>query len=298
MKQKEKVPSRELGLDIALIYARYLFNTDHLHYGLWTDGLAIEPGNLRQAQENYCDMIVAQIPPGVKTILDVGAGTGALAHRLIAEGYTVDCVSPSPFLTARARAVLGETPQIFECRYEDMVNDKRYDLVLFSESFQYIKLEQSLAISHEHLNPGGHILVSDFFRNDNVGKSPMGGGHSLAAFRDEIARHPLHVLVDKDITPQTAPNLDLVADLTENVMAPTVDRVAYYLENNHRFLHWLLLKVIFRKTIARAREKYLTGKRRGANFLIFKSYRVVLCQDCQESSVGAANARKGVPVAA
>lgn len=31
--------SRELGLDLALILARYLWKTDHLHYGYWTAGM-------------------------------------------------------------------------------------------------------------------------------------------------------------------------------------------------------------------------------------------------------------------
>jgi len=71
--------SRELGLDLAAIAARYLFGTDHLHYGLWTEGLPVHMNNLLKAQEQYADMLLATIPEGTKTILDVGTGTGILA---------------------------------------------------------------------------------------------------------------------------------------------------------------------------------------------------------------------------
>ena len=277
MKRNKTASTRDLGLDIALIAANYLFKTDHLHYGFWPADLAPEMINLKEAQENYADFVVCHIPSGVKTILDVGSGTGALAKRLIAAGYDVECVSPSPFLTERIRTLIGNTPRIFECKYEEVVTDKRYDLILFSESFQYIKLEKSLSLSNELLQPGGHILISDFFRNETPESGPFGGGHPFVEFQRLIATYPLKMLVDKDITAQTAPNLDMVADCVDRVIAPIKDRLFNYASQVYPF-PFRVAKWVFRKPLAHAEEKYFTGKRRGAAFCRYKTYRLMLFQ--------------------
>jgi SAM-dependent methyltransferase len=278
MKPSGTASTRELGLDLALIAAKYLINTDHLHYGYWSNGLQPEIGNLRRAQEDYADLLLSQIPPGVRTILDVGMGTGAFTQRLLAEGYVVDCVSPSAYLTERARTLLCDGVCIFECRYEDLKTQKRYDLILFSESFQYIHLPSALAVTQEHLQPGGHLLICDFFRRDTPERGPFGGGHPWKEFQRQIAEYPLENRVDRDITPETAPNLDLTADFVHRVVAPVKDQVFAFLDTRYplpvRMVRWL-----FRKSLRRAEEKYFSGKRSGANFQIYKTYRLLLFQN-------------------
>lgn len=269
------VGSRELGLDLAQIAARYLFHTDHLHYGYWPKDLPVEMTNLKQAQENYVNLIVGTIPAGVHTILDVGAGTGALAKHLQGKGYQVDCVSPSPHLTEKIRANLGDAQQIFESTYEDLRTDRRYDMILFSESFQYIALDKSLALSVQYMNPGGYILISDYFRNDTPDKGPFGGGHHLSAFRRELERQPLTQLVDEDITPQTAPNLDLVADMVLNAVIPMKNLLFQFAACKYPY-PYRLLTWMFRKPLAHFDTKYLGGKRSGANFQVYKTYRLLL----------------------
>ncbi|MBC7806187.1 MAG: methyltransferase domain-containing protein [Akkermansiaceae bacterium] len=267
--------SHELGLDLAAIAARYLFETDHLHYGLWTEDLPVHMKNLHKAQEQYSDLIVSTIPDGTKTILDVGTGTGALARRLMDAGYSVDCVSPSPYLTERARANVGTDAQIFECKFEDLVTDKRYDLILFSESFQYIPLNRSLVLSQEYLNTGGHVLICDYFRNDTPDKGPFGGGHHLKDFRKELESSALTPLLDRDITPLTAPNLDLVADMNDKVVAPMKAQLFAFARVKYPF--WFKLTTsIFKKPLAHFDTKYMGGKRSGKNFQVYKSYRLLL----------------------
>lgn len=281
-KRKNTASTRDLGLVVAEIVARYLFKTEHLHYGYWPADLPVEMGNLRQAQENYTEMILGRIPQGVRTILDVGTGVGALAKRLLAEGYAVDCVSPSPSLTRRARALLGDEQQIFECRYEDLKTDRRYDLILFSESFQYLQMDEALPLSETLLSGEGYLLISDFFRRDTPDRGPFGGGHPLAEFQRRIAARPLRALVDEDITPEIAPNLDLVADFTQQVVAPVKDELLGNLSGRHPLL-MRVLKRVFRRHLREADEKYFSGKRSGANFQIYKSYRLLLLQHCEET---------------
>ena len=38
---KEKVSSKEVGLEIGLVISRFLYKTEHLHYGYWPEDLEI-----------------------------------------------------------------------------------------------------------------------------------------------------------------------------------------------------------------------------------------------------------------
>ena len=75
-----KVSSKEVGLEIGLVLGRFLFNTEHLHYGYWPKELPIEPSNLKEAQDLHSKLILDAIPDGVQTNLDVGSGSGGLAE--------------------------------------------------------------------------------------------------------------------------------------------------------------------------------------------------------------------------
>ncbi|MCP4754351.1 MAG: class I SAM-dependent methyltransferase [Proteobacteria bacterium] len=275
MKKKKKVDFKEIGLDIGLILAKQFFKTEYLHYGYWTDDLKVETANVYRAQENYADFIAARIPEGTKTILDVGCGAGKFAEKLLDLGYEVDCVSPSPNLTKHVRKLIGDRCEIFECGYEDLTTEKKYDMVLFSESFQYISLEQSLPQSLKFLKDNGHILICDFFRRDVEGTSPIGGGHDLKKFYDCISQYPLNTLHDIDITKETAPSLDIVDDFLTNAMHPIYDLIFYVLDNNYprisRFIKWK-----FSKRIEKINYKYLQRKTNAGSFAHFKSYHFLL----------------------
>src|SRR5687767_14322449 len=82
--------------------------------------------------------MAAMIPQGTRSILDVGSGTGSNARDLLDQGYTVDCVCPSPRLNVIAREKLQASAAIFECRFEDFTSYRKYDLILCCESFHYV----------------------------------------------------------------------------------------------------------------------------------------------------------------
>lgn len=277
MARNKKSGYKDVGLEIALIFARYFLRTDYLHYGYWTEGLAVEPDNLLCAQQNYCDLLISRIPPGTRRILDVGCGTGKFAHELQQRGYCVDCVSPNAMLTTHARRRLGADQVIFECLFENLQTDQRYDLILFSESFQYIPLEQAFQKSQDILTDDGHLLICDFFRADIAEPSPLGGGHKLPALYEGLKQHHFDLLEDKDITTQTAPNLDLVRDLLNQVAFPVSSSLQNALQQKHPTL-FKILAWVFQKRIGRIRRRYAQNSRNGANFARFKSYRLLLCQ--------------------
>ena len=70
-----KVELKEVGLDIGLAFSKHFYKTDYLHYGYWPQGLPVEPANVFEAQENYANFLLKNIPEGVSSILDVGCGS-------------------------------------------------------------------------------------------------------------------------------------------------------------------------------------------------------------------------------
>ena len=144
MNSKTTVSSRRVGLDIGLAIGRFFLNTEDLHYGFWPIGKTANIQNLAEAQEAHSKLIIDNIPENTKRILDVGSGSGNLALKLINREYQVDCVIPSTFLAEQVQEKLGDRSTIHICKFEQVNEIEKYDLILFSESFQYVKLGESL----------------------------------------------------------------------------------------------------------------------------------------------------------
>lgn len=275
MSVKNKVSSQRVGLDIGLAIGRFFLNTEDLHYGYWPKGKTATIQNFAEAQKAHSKLIIDHIPDGTQRILDVGSGSGNLALKLINKGFQVDCVIPSEFLAEQVQAKLGNQSTIHICGFEDVPESEKYDLILFSESFQYVKLGESMVKIMTMLNPGGHLLICDFFRRDVLGKSPMGGGHSWQGFQDIITKHPLKMVTDLDITKETAPTIDLLAKFNADVVTPISEMSGEYLIDHYpritRLLQWK-----FKKRIEKISRIYLSGAVNGYSFKQFKEYHLLV----------------------
>lgn len=275
MAKTKKIDSKEVGLDIGLNLFRFFFDSEYMHYGYWEPGMEVKAVNLKKAQENYTRYLFSHIPKGVKSILDVGCGSGKVAEELVQAGYRVSCVSPPSMLTSRAAERLDGMAEVAQSTFEGYSGGGKFDLILFSESYQYIDLEKGFRQSFDLLNPGGTMLLCDFFQTDAEGVSPLGGGHRLAEFYRVLSEQPFTTVKDLDITDYTAPTMTLVNQLTMEVALPSILLLAQLAQDRYplayRFLTWRM-----RKKIEKNRKKHFEGRRNAENFKKFKSYRLVL----------------------
>ena len=275
MAKKNKVSSQKIGLDIGLVIGRFFMGSEDLHYGYWPNGKDASVQNFAHAQDSHSELIMNQIPENINYILDVGGGSGNLALKLINNGYRVDCVIPSAFLAEQAKTKLGNESVIHICGFEQMPSTKTYDLIIFSESFQYVKMKKSLQKIEKMTSPNGHLLICDFFRRDLPEKSPIGGGHSWQGFKDTISTLPFQQVTDLDISLETAPTIDLLDQFCQDVLMPISEMSGSYLQYNYPYLT-ALLNWKLKKRIEKIRRTYLSGELNGESFKKFKTYRLLL----------------------
>ena len=278
MEPNNGLPSREFGMAMGLILGRFCLKMEDLHYGYWTDDLPVDIQNLPKAQAQYTELLISNIPQGVKRILDVGCGSGHTARKLLDRGYQVDCVSPNPHLNQVAREKLGDQSCLFECRYQHLETDKKYDLILFSESFLFIHpAEVGIRKSASILNEGGYILIMDVFKMTPDGQSPIGGGQHLHVFEETFSHSPFQKKVEADITANIAPTFDVLEDAYQECVRPAFNLFRAQLQANYPLLSMFLLWK-FRARIQNLEKKHFSKQRNGANFAKYKSYRLFLFQ--------------------
>ena len=275
MAKKYKVSSQKIGLDIGLVIGRFFMGSEDIHYGYWPNGKDASVQNFAHARDSHSKLIMDQVPENINYILDVGGGSGDLALKLLNKGYSVDCVIPSAFLAEQAKTKLGNESVIHICGFEQMPSTKTYDLIIFSESFQYVKMKKSLQKIEKMTSPNGHLLICDFFRRDLPEKSPIGGGHSWQGFKDTISTLPFQQVTNLDISVETAPTIDLLDQFCQDVLMPISEMSGSYLQYNYPYLT-ALLNWKLKKRIEKIRRTYLSGELNGESFKKFKTYRLLL----------------------
>ena len=135
---------------------REVLELDHLHYGLWRDE-PLDLAGLKRAQERYAETLCDWVPDGVRSILDVGCGTGSMARRLAERGFEVEGLAPDPYL---GEVFTERTGLDFHlARFQEFEPERTYDLILMSESAQYItEAADRRCTSPRPPSPGGRSL--------------------------------------------------------------------------------------------------------------------------------------------
>ncbi|MEU5771886.1 class I SAM-dependent methyltransferase [Streptomyces venezuelae] len=108
--------------------------------------------------DHYHRLLLGNLPPGGRTALDIGCGTGRFARRLAARGYEVDALDPSAEVIAEAVAA-GGGPRF---RRADVTKESlpaaHYDVITCLASLHHMPFGTVTRL-HDALAPGGTLLV-------------------------------------------------------------------------------------------------------------------------------------------
>ncbi|WP_368184808.1 class I SAM-dependent methyltransferase [Aestuariibius sp. HNIBRBA575] len=242
---KKRIDSQAVGLDVGLVFAKWLTGAENLHYGLW-DGLEVNAANAGAAQVAYTDKLFELLPDRPCRILDIGGGAGETARKLCALGHQVEIVIPSEFLAQRCRENAPEAI-VHHMKFEDFQSEAKFDICMFSESYQYIPLDQGLSKCLKLLAEDGEIILADCFRPEGFvvdkDKPKVGGGHRINLFRETLANLPIDVISEEDITQSAAPSVEIEQGFF-NLIGHGLSRVDEELQAKKPGLRWVFHRVI------------------------------------------------------
>ncbi len=258
------------------VFLRYFFETEYLHFGYWQPGVELKFTNLKQAQNAYIDELFKLIPDDVQSILDVGCGSGEMGSQLLKKNYQVDAVCPPSIMSENAAKKLGGNANLYECKYEDLDIDNKYDLIVFSESIQFIQIKDAFAQCRRYGRK--YILIADLFKNDFPEKGPIGGGKPYKEFVQERDNFGFKEINNIDITEYVAPGFDLEQDAINNFVKPLISVFKRMMAIKNSFLLRLGI-LVYRKKLKKIRTRYLENNDRNSrSFAKYKSYRFILLE--------------------
>lgn len=218
------IKDKKIQMDVMLMFYLELSGTDYLHWGLWSPNVDLTRDNFQQAQENYIHHLLSFIPKGVKRILDVGCGVGGNAIKLQERGYEITGLSPDPYQGQLfLERTKGEIPFILST-FEDYEPKERFDLLLMSESVQYIPLGEAFKKAKEVLIEGGYILSSDYFRlpqSRSLRKEQHLPSFYLHDYLEQAEENGFQFLQREEITKEVLPTLYYGEQIFSSYIKPT-----------------------------------------------------------------------------
>jgi MPBQ/MSBQ methyltransferase len=246
----------------ALNYYLGLTDSPYLHYGYWepipagTEELTI--GRLRAAQAAYTAKLVNFIPEQVKTVLDVGCGTGGNAAYLLDRGFSVEGLAPDSFQQERFLKCTGGRAIFHLTNFEKFKATHSYDLVLLSESSQYMAAVDIAKGAANILNGGGYLLLADMMRSDaNYKEGMFSNCHAVAELNAALVQAGFTLVKSEDISAQTLPTIDLYVDTFRryglNTMIYVADLIAIAVPPVYKLLRWIFRRW-FKKLVVEGLE--------------------------------------------
>ncbi|KYH45876.1 class I SAM-dependent methyltransferase [Branchiibius sp. NY16-3462-2] len=113
---------------------------------------------------NRRDDVAPDIPLGSRSALDVGCGRGGFGstlRRVLGPEARIVGIEPVPQQADKARG--SGFDEVLDGYYPEALQgrDDRFDLICFNDVLEHIvEPWRTLRATHEHLNPGGHVLAA------------------------------------------------------------------------------------------------------------------------------------------
>jgi len=120
----------------------------------------------------------------IRSILDVGCGTGSHAIVLSERGYTVTAIDVSKAMVRKAAENANNAKvnlELFSQDVRKMRLEKKYDCAIMSEVFCHLRsqadLNDALSSLNQHLHAGG-LFIFDFWNTEGVSKRARAFGEA------------------------------------------------------------------------------------------------------------------------
>lgn len=226
-----------------------ILKTDFLHYGYFThpdinpEKISLE--DIRHAQQNYADLIINQVTIDKGNVLDVGCGMGGLIRLLLEQGLTVYGNTPDRL---QIDYIKNKYPaaKLIHAKYQKIETQdylKHFDLVIHSESLQYINLDKAIENTDKILKNDGRWIVVDYFR---LATGHEKSGHLWDEFAKKIDDGGFKIMYQQDITENIKPTLRYVHMWGNDIGRPVFDFIVGKLAVKHPGKHYILDEVIER----------------------------------------------------
>ena len=254
----------------------------YLHYGFWDHPESVDLDKvtlqeIKDAQNRYIEHLASFIPENVKSILDVGCGIGGNADYLQKMGYLVEALSPDEFQKSVIAEKFDGSMTFHHCKFEKFQPNKKYDLVLESESACYININKGFEKAREALCKSGYLLASDYFIHFRDGsKSPhLRSSHDMDKYLNGAKKYGFELLEKYDQTENTMPTLDYGKYFFERFIDPTIDYASYSLQKNYPKTASVIEKLIKPKIVAKKEQLDLLDS---GLFRRYRKYMIYLFQ--------------------
>lgn len=232
----------------ALNYYLKITDSPYLHYGYWeplpssTDELTL--GRMRTAQSAYAAKLLSFIPAGTTSVLDVGCGVGGNAAYLLERGFKVEGLAPDLFQQERFLKYTKGQAEFHLTRFEDFQTTHSYDLILLSESSQYMAALDIARCAADLLKHGGYLLLADMMRSDaEYNQGIFSNCHVVEELHAALVQSGFTLVKAEDISTQVAPTLDLGVESLRIWGLSTIryiaDVVAIAVPPLYLLLHWM-----------------------------------------------------------
>ncbi|WP_414570724.1 class I SAM-dependent DNA methyltransferase [Nostoc sp. CCY 9925] len=229
--KSSNIPKATRYQNAAIDYYMGLTNSSYLHYGYWeplpTQGEELTLTRLRVAQESYAAKLLSFIPESIKTVLDVGCGIGGNAAYLCSRGLIVEGLAPDALQQERFIKNTNSQVPFYLTRFEDFHKSYSYDLILFSESSQYIAALDLAQGAARLLDSGGYLLLADMMRFDaEYQEGIFSNCHVASELQAALEQAGFKLIKTEDISTQVAPTIDLCVDNFRTFGLSTVKYIA------------------------------------------------------------------------
>lgn len=226
-----RIPKATRYQNAAIEYYLGLTGSPYLHYGYWqplptsTEDLTIS--RLCAAQEAYTAHLLEFIPARTNTVLDVGCGMGGNAAYLLARGFAVEGLAPDSFQQSMFLQHTSSQAPFYLTTFEEFQPQRSYDLILFSESSQYIAADDLAQGAARLLTCGGYLLLADMLRVDAGYRTGIFSNcHVAADLHAALVRAGFKTVTTEDISKQIVPTIDLAVHLFRTFGLTTMKYIA------------------------------------------------------------------------